>query len=220
MDSIIQEVEYTLTINGAKRRTFTCSPWNVKELVIGSLFTLGEIDRFDQVLKVIIDDECGMVDIELISPAVLRQNGPGFSSFIPITSSLTVAMADVKACMSLLESRSLLFRRTGGVHSAVLADSGKITAWFEDIGRHNALDKLVGWCLLNSVDVADKMILFSGRVPQEIAERVIRLGCPIVSSPGAPTTRSIEFARRWGLTLIGFAKGDAFNVYAHPERVV
>ena len=74
--------------------------------------------------------------------------------------------------------------------------------------------------LLERVDASDKMLLFSGRVPREIIVKVIRLGCPVVASPGAPTSLSMRLAQRWGVTLVGFAKRDVFNVYAHPERIV
>lgn len=140
--------------------------------------------------------------------------------FLPVESDLTLQAAQVVERMALLEDRSLLFRRTGGVHSAVLVDQCGVVAWFEDIGRHSALDKLVGWCFLNGVDASDKMLLFSGRVPREIIVKVIRLGCPVVASPGAPTSLSMRLAQRWGVTLVGFAKRDVFNVYAHPERIV
>lgn len=69
------------------------------------------------------------------------------------------------------------------------------------------------------MDVSNKMLLFSGRVPREIIVKVIRLGCPVIASPGAPTNLSIDLAQRWGVTLVGFAKHGTFNVYTHPERI-
>ena len=136
-------------------------------------------------------------------------------------SDMQVAAATVNAAIALLERQSLLFRKTGGVHSAALADMrGRVLAWREDIGRHSALDKLVGWCVCSGERAAECMVLFSGRVPLEIVARVAALGCPLVVSPGAPTNLSIELAERSGLTLVGFAKHGRFNVYSHPERIV
>ena len=96
---------------------------------------------------------------------------------------------------------------------------GDLVAWFEDIGRHNALDKLAGWCVMNGVDASDKVLLFSGRVPREIIARAIRIGFPVVISPGAPTNLSISLACEHGVTLIGFAKNGKFNVYTHTARI-
>ena len=203
-DSVIQEAELTVFVNGARQCDTTCSPWDVRELVAGNLFLAGVITDPEQV---------SAIDVDLVSGVFERGDGGDPScdaeGFLPVESDLTLQAAQVVERMALLEDRSLLFRRTGGVHSAVLVDQCGVVAWFEDIGRHSALDKLVGWCFLNGVDASDKMLLFSGRVPREIIVKVIRLGCPVVASPGAPTSLSMRLAQRWGVTLVGFAKRDA-----------
>lgn len=235
-DSIIQESELTVYVNGVRHHETTCSPWDVEELVVGSLFMGGELCRRADLRSVEIDLAAGIASVELRCPRPsraevdVRSGTPILSglfegldsvapAFTPVSSALRISPKQVNDRIALLEDRSLLFRRTGGVHSAVLADGRGVTAWFEDIGRHSALDKLAGWCFLHEVDVRDKTLLFSGRVPREIIAKVIRLGCPVVVSPGAPTTLSIELADRWGVTLVGFAKHGSFNVYAHPERI-
>lgn len=245
-DSVIQEAELTVFVNGARQCDTTCSPWDVRELVAGNLFLAGVVTDPEQVSAIDVDLDSGAVSVRVdVAGAsrrrrrhveTLRDGGVVISGvfergdggdpscdaegFLPVESDLTLQAAQVVERMALLEDRSLLFRRTGGVHSAVLVDQCGVVAWFEDIGRHSALDKLVGWCFLNGVDASDKMLLFSGRVPREIIVKVIRLGCPVVASPGAPTSLSMRLAQRWGVTLVGFAKRDVFNVYAHPKRIV
>jgi len=95
-----------------------------------------------------------------------------------------------------------------------------VVAWFDDIGRHIVLDKLVGWCVLNDYDASDCVLLFSGRVPQEIITKAIKLGCPIIVALGAPTSLSIKLAEQAGITLIGFARNGEFNIYSHPTRIL
>lgn len=120
--------------------------------------------------------------------------------------------------MNELETSSTLFHRTGGVHNAQLAHDGKVIASFSDLGRHNAVDKIAGWCFLNNTDTSDKVLVFSGRMPSEIISKVVTLGCPIIISRGAPTDLSLELAAQHGITVIGFTRADRFNVYTHEAR--
>lgn len=234
-DAIVQEDELVVTVNGVPYCEMTCSPWDVEELVAGTLFLSGRVDWRGQVRDIVVDRKAGTVAVVLDDGCSYRGikalHGGGvvltglFDCYgralpEPVVSDLTVSARAVVERIAYLEDRSLLFRRTGGVHSAVLANEYGVVAWFEDIGRHSALDKLAGWCFLNDVDASDKMLLFSGRVPREIILKVVRLGCPVIASPGAPTNLSIRLAQQWGVTLVGFAKHGSFNVYAHPERIV
>lgn len=223
LDPVIEEVVYTVTVDGRPFRDMTCSPWDVRELVVGNLFTAGKIDRADQVRCLEIDEDAGTVKVEtedssLASGAVVdRVLCPDAAP--PAVEPMLTAR-EVTSRIGFLEGNSGLFHRTGGVHSAVMVDGqGDLVAWFEDIGRHNALDKLAGWCVMNGVDASDKVLLFSGRVPREIIARAIRIGFPVVISPGAPTNLSISLACEHGVTLIGFAKNGKFNVYTHTARI-
>lgn len=224
LDSVIEEVVYLVILNGRPLRDMTCSPWNVRELVVGGLFTSGRIDRADQVRRLEVDEEAATVTVETTADAraagsvVDRVLCPAASASREVVPMLTAA--EVSKRIEYLEGGSKLFHRTGGVHSAVMVDrDGGLVAWFEDIGRHNALDKLAGWCVMNEADASDKILLFSGRVSREIIARAIRIGFPVVISPGAPTSLSIQLACEHGVTLIGFAKNGAFNVYTHSARI-
>ena len=228
IDSVIEEAVFTVYVDGEVFRDMTCSPWDVEELVVGNLFTSGRVDAIEQIDSVEVDAEAAEVRVVLsedggsegrASGAVVdRVLCPQVDARAEVAPMLTAR--EVSARIGFLEGNSDLFHRTGGVHSAVMVDArGDLVAWFEDIGRHNALDKLIGWCVLNKVDASDKILLFSGRVPREIIARAIRAGFPIVISPGAPTNLSIRLACDHGVTLIGFAKDGKFNVYTHSARI-
>ena len=122
--------------------------------------------------------------------------------------------------INLLEERSSTFRLTGGVHSAALADQNGIICMYEDIGRHNAVDKVLGYAFLNEINTEDKCLLLSGRVASEILIKAARAHIPVVLSRTAPTGLTIDLAEELNITVVGFARGDRFSVYSHPERVI
>lgn len=215
-DSVIQECALDIVVNGRLYRSMTCSPWDIDELAVGVLYLDGVISGKEDIERIVVDMHSCRVDVRDRSHASKRADRCSRQS---VERRFTVAPDEVGALISLLETQSRLFHRTGGVHSAVLAGPRGVEAWFEDIGRHSAVDKLVGWCVLNDVDPDDKALVFSGRVPYEIVSKVITMGWPLVVSPGAPTSLSIDAARHAGLTLVGFAKQGRFNVYSHPDRI-
>jgi FdhD protein len=106
------------------------------------------------------------------------------------------------------------------VHSAALADSEKIIFFYEDIGRHNAIDKIIGECLLGSVSTDDKIIVTSGRLSSEVLLKAAKLKIQLLISRSAPTSLSVEIAETLNITLVGFVRGQRMNIYSHAWRVI
>ena len=113
-----------------------------------------------------------------------------------------------------------LYRQTGGVHTTALSDGENIILSAEDIGRHNTLDKISGLCLMKDIWPRKRILISTGRISSEMLQKSVRLGAKIVVTRTSPSSLSIELAMRWGITLIGYARRNKFNLYANPQRIL
>lgn len=146
----------------------------------------------------------------------LRQRG-----LDSVRSDLTVKQEVLSGLDAQLRAAQALFQSTGGLHASGLFDSrGDLLALREDVGRHNALDKLVGWALLSGqIPLADSILLVSGRASYELVQKALSAGVPMLCSVSAPSSLAVDLATSFGITLVGFLRGDRFKIYAHPNRV-
>jgi FdhD protein len=154
---------------------------------------------------------CGKASIDSVRSRLLAPPNPGFR----VNPRLLLQLPDA------LRSSQDVFERTGGLHAAGLFDSeGKLLVLREDIGRHNAVDKVIGWALLERrLPLTDSILLVSGRGGFEIIQKAIVAGVPVVASVSAPSGLAVQLARELHLTLVGFLRGRRFVVYAGEERL-
>jgi len=145
-----------------------------------------------------------------------------FTGRLPkVKSDMRVSAETISNCVNNLNFVAQTFRKTGGVHAAVIHKSdGKLVAFAEDIGRHNAVDKVVGYGALNKIDLGTCFLVLSGRLTGDIVVKAARAGLPIVASLAAAVDSGIRIAKDTGLTLIGFVRGKRMNVYSFPERIL
>ena len=155
---------------------------------------------------------CGKASIE----AIQVRGGP------PIEPGMIVTPQTLFELPTQLSANQRLFADTGGVHAAGLFTvDGKLVALREDVGRHNALDKLIGWALMqNRLPLSHHLVMVSGRASYEILQKCVAAGLPLVCSVSAPSSLAVDVARSFGMTLVGFLRGETFNIYAGAERIV
>ena len=220
--------------------TIVCSPEYIEDMVVGFLASERVIRKYEDIKEIWIQEELGIVHIKtdklypfyeklqskryITSCCGMSRQGFVFANDALTAKKMTEkrVMLTPEECFFLMkemDNSAEMFRTTGGVHNAALCDRDGIVLSRMDIGRHNALDKIYGYCLKNNISVRDKVIVFSGRISSEILLKVAKIGCEVVLSKSAPTELALELAEELGITTVGFIRGNSFNLYTHPERI-
>jgi FdhD protein len=246
MDWVAVEAPLEVWIGGKSATVLMRTPGNDEELVRGFLFSEGIITRLEDIVSIgrppnLIGLQLGnVISVQLGTARKLHSLDRNFysSSSCGVCGKKTIASLEVRAPAStsrLTIQRSMLagladqlraaqptFAKTGGVHaSGLFTADGKLVAAREDVGRHNALDKLIGWALAEGrIPLSDHLLLVSGRVSYEIVQKAVSASLPLIAAVGAPSSLAVELADRFNLTLVGFLRPDALNVYANGDRVV
>jgi FdhD protein len=223
----------TLYVNGQPLVSLMCTPTRLEELALGFLFNEGLIEGMDDVavLELCGGERCVDVwlehDIETPQLRIVTSGCSGDTTFEDVSSArhriesdLLVTPQQVTHLMQELSQVAALYRRAGGVHTAALAEGERLLCVAEDVGRHNALDKIAGHCLRQSQPMRDRVLLTTGRVSSEMVNKVARMAVPVVVSRTSPTSLSVQLARAWSIALIGYTRRRSFRVYAGAERIV
>lgn len=203
------------------------SPKDLKELAIGFLVSEG-ITRYRDVSQVqIVGNKIWIETREKGNyKNLIELRTSGFNSIPqedikPVTSNQKFNYSAILKSLKHINFLSKEWKLTGGTHScSIFSNKGKFMKEFEDIGRHNSLDKIIGWSLINNQKLNDKFILFTGRLSSGIITKISRVGIPLVVSIKAPLSRAIKVADKLNITLIGFARYPEFTVYTNPWRIV
>ncbi len=231
------EVPLTFVINGQETATLMCTPSHLTAYAHGFLFTSGFINSADEVLSMDLDPKKwrmsvqikAMPDPELLGRRVYTSGcgkGVMYTSITelagrrPIGDETRVSGEKLIALMSWLQGCSHLHATTGGVHSVAVSRGGEIPdSHIDDIGRHNAVDKVIGTLLMERTDPKGLILAGTGRISSEILHKARRMGIPIVVSRGAPTHQSLLLAQEMGMTLVGFVRRTNFAVFTHAHRI-
>ena len=236
--SVVREVPLTISVNGTELNTLVTTGDANREHSLGFLMSEGFLRKKEDLQGIRIDEETGLVDVSLTGDMEITEKlwgkrtvtsgcGKGATFYHvldsllanPITSRLSVTPDQIRTLMKELQRMSELYRETGGVHNSALADREKILVFRDDIGRHNAVDKIHGACFLENIPLNDKLLLTTGRLSSEIVIKVAKMGVPVLVSRSAPTTLALDLAGRVGLTLAGYVRGGRMTVYTGKERV-
>jgi FdhD protein len=239
LDIAVEEVPLTIFLDGREIVTLLSSPGDLNYLAVGFLYSEGLVENREEIESLSFERDKSIIRVKTKkkkrphSTRKVKRLIPSccgtlsnFSAnlfkigeYKRLDSKLTISPDEIIELMRKLQHGSRLYRSTGGVHSAALATRENILIFNEDIGRHNAVDKVLGHCILDGIPLDDKVILTSGRVSSEIVLKVARANIPIIISRSAPTMLGAKLASRLGVTLIGFARGRRMNIYTHEERV-
>lgn len=237
-DLVVSETPLTIFINDQELVTLLCSPTHRKNMAVGFLFSEGFIKKKEEIKAISVNKSKGIVWISLNNHFEIDDNfrkartitsgcarGLTFHKVFDdwngeyITSKLTVTANIISDISAELKQNSALYQKSGGAHSATLYHQNKFLFSREDIGRHNAVDKIIGECLIKDISSDDKILMTSGRVSSEILLKAARWKFPILVSRTAPTSAAVKLADELGLTLIGFARGKRMNVYSNSWRI-
>lgn len=238
-DIVVEEpLEVFLNYDNTPLLVTMRTPGKDEELVLGLLFTMGIFDyqsRFSFIPSAspnsirIYQEEFSSIN----TSTVFQNSSCGLCnraswedinqhSLFPVFNKAFKVSTDViLQCSSLISTSFGQFQSTGGCHRITIIDhKAQIVCEAEDVGRHNAFDKVLGQCIKKkALPLENQVAILSGRCSYEMCQKAWLAGIPIVVSLGAPTSKAIEHAEQAGVTLVGFAKADSFNIYAHPQRI-
>ena len=230
---VVRESVVQVVLNSRPLVRMNCLPDALDDLVLGFLASEGLIEDRGAVHEIRVSADGARIDARAdVDPyrllafreriAMSLGCGGGASAAaedVPRSrSSACFRPDDVSSRMTELHHASALFRETGGVHAAAVTDGLVLSAFAEDIGRHNAVDKTIGRCLTQGIAFDQRLLLTTGRLCTDVLSKAIRVGLPAVVSRGAVTSRAIELAASADVAAVGFARGQEMNVYTAPWR--
>ena len=216
--NISDEVAYKLFIENKRITTLIASPHDFRDLIIGYCLMENHISQLEDIAHIEMDTKTHRIDV------TLNHSTGYFNESMPVTPPATKANIRIYAdeiCNygGLLDSITKAHHTSHGVHEGALVKDGQVIAYAEDVGRHNVLNRLMGIITVQNIDTSDKILIFSGRVPQSVIKKVHRIGVPIFCSRAMPTELGIELAQKYNITLCNVLRPDSFKCMANPQRI-
>jgi FdhD protein len=235
---VVREQPLTVYVNGEKFLTLLCSPMMLESLVVGYLWMEKVIGARDDVVGLDVSAVDGRADVTLAGPVTLPTEriltsgcGGGITFridhrlFPRLQSSVVVRPAQLAHGMKQLFQAAEHYQKSRGIHGAALYDGERLLVVAEDVGRHNAVDKVKGRALLDGIETHDRILLSTGRISSEMLLKAARMGVPVVASRTSPTEMAVALAEQLNVTVCGYVRPDGLNLYAgtalalEPEAV-
>ncbi len=242
-DLVVKEYPLTIFLNDEELVTLLCSPSSISFLAIGFLMSEGLIKNKSDIKKIVVNEENGIVHVDTYNSSSLSRqlfskriittgcgkgsmfyNGMDSLNCKKVSISTKFNSSDIIDLVKNFNKKSQLFIDTGGVHSACLGECGEsgsqILAFHEDVGRHNAIDKIIGEAVMTDIALEDKMIITSGRISSEMLIKSAKRGISLIVSRSAPTDLALDIAEHLNITIAGFVRGQRMNIYTAHERII
>ena len=230
---VVEEYPLRMRVNGCELATLICSPHQLNFLLAGFLQLQGFADSLDDIMSLGVCTDFGLAEIRLknelperLQPTLTSGCGTGIAfnlsdQFLEVshTRQRNYSSDSLFLLMRQLAQKSELYQKHGGIHSAAVGDDDGLLFHTEDIGRHNTLDRLAGEALFRKVDLRDKMLITSGRISTEMVAKAARLGIGLLASRSSPTNRAIDLCEQAGITLVGYLRGEALEIFSHPQQL-
>ncbi|MFW9936791.1 MAG: formate dehydrogenase accessory sulfurtransferase FdhD [Candidatus Thorarchaeota archaeon] len=248
IDIVLIESAIDIIVNSKSIVNIVCLPYNLKELAIGFIYSIGIINSIDDIKSIKIDELESRISIDLKDSLNVDLDILNLSSVnrvidttcgIPspwrntiknlikdskqsslIKKDIQISSKTIFSSIIEMQKQTRLFRETGGCHGAAIFDlNGTSLSVKEDIGRHNAIDKVIGDLLIRKENLNNKLLTTTGRLTGDSVLKAVRAKIPILASLSAAIESGIRLAFAYGITLIGFVRGNKMNIYTHPSRV-
>ncbi len=231
---IIKEVSLEIFLNGKSVANIACAGNYPDELAAGFLKSEKIVSSRDQILKIEVNNDTRRVNVILKEDKEYKAGNitniassgargqAHIDSLLPLTvpDSFRIKSGAALKLMKDLLDGTYIHKETHGTHCSALAREDKIFVLREDIGRHNTIDMLAGYCLLREINIDDSILLTTGRISSEIVYKAWNMGVPAIISHSAPTLKAVELLRKANITSIGYARGGKMNIYSQERRVI
>ncbi|MBM4240629.1 MAG: formate dehydrogenase accessory sulfurtransferase FdhD [Euryarchaeota archaeon] len=228
-EKIVNDEEIEIIVNDMTFGRFSVSPTFLEEFTIGYLLGEGLVDSPDNITDLIINEKTIDVKINLADFDIRRELVMSSDCFgglrgkielvEKIDTDYSVSKEEIFEAFKKLREESKIWKDTGGTHIAALVNGHEFIA-IEDVSRHVAIDKIMGAGALKKIDFSQSFIACSGRMPSDMVMKVARVGIPILTSKAAPTYSGFLAGEKSGVTIVGFVRGERFNIYTYPHRIL
>ncbi|MDR0923441.1 MAG: formate dehydrogenase accessory sulfurtransferase FdhD [Hungatella sp.] len=242
-EEILIEYKLSVYVNDIRYVNLICTHKNLYELVLGNLFSEGIIHGMDEIKSLEILEDEGKAFVKLKTSDVFKDVINATEGIRTVTTacgkqhsiayylmndwdltaldySFTIKFSKILSYMNEFQKSSDIYKLTRGIHSCGLYDNQGLLYLMEDIGRHNAVDKILGYSMDQRIDLSKTVLITSGRVPSDMITKIIKAKIPILVARSVPTDVAIEMANKFNITLVGSAKGTRLNLYSNEQRLL